>query len=145
MSQTEANKGFLNELFSLRIHKRTQGKLVRQVTAYAIAAVVAIGAYTMSQGWLSDQRPEIRLGIPVALTLIGAWVAFRLVNYVPFAEFLISVEAEMERVSWSGKDELYRATLVVIGMMFLLGGVLYLYDLFWVQILSLLKVLRFQI
>jgi len=110
MSQTEANKGFLNELFSLRIHKRTQGKLVRQVTAYAIAAVVAIGAYTMSQGWLSDQRPEIRLGIPVALTLIGAWVAFRLVNYVPFAEFLISVEAEMERVSWSGKDELYRAT-----------------------------------
>jgi len=30
-------------------------------------------------------------------------------------------------------------------MMFLLGGVLYLYDLFWVQILSLLKVLRFQI
>ena len=41
MSQTETNSGFLNELFSFRIHKRTQGKLVRQITLYAIIAVVA--------------------------------------------------------------------------------------------------------
>ncbi len=142
MSQTNANPGFLSELFSFRIYKRTQGRLVRQVTAYAIAAIVAIGAYTLSQGWLMDQSEGVRIGIPAVLTLIGAWVAFRLVNYLPFAEFLISVEAEMERVSWAGKDELYRATLVVIGMMALMGVVLYAYDLIWVQVLGLLDILK---
>jgi len=142
MSQTEIKTGFTNELLSVRIHKRTQGKLVRQITAYSIAGIVAIGAYTLSQSWLSDQVAGIKFGIPVALTLIGGWIAFRLVNYLPFAEFLISVEAEMERVSWAGWDELIRATSVVIGMMAILGVVLYVYDLLWVQILSLLNVLR---
>ena len=142
MSQTNANPGFLSELFSWRIHKRTQGRIVRQVTFYAIAGVVAVGAYTMSQGWLMDQSQGVRIGLPVVLTVIGAWLAFRLVNYLPFAEFLISVEAEMERVSWAGKDELYRATLVVIGMMAMMGVVLYAYDLIWVQVLGLLDVLK---
>ena len=142
MSQSDANTGFLSDLFSLRLHKRTQGKLVRQVTLYAIAGGVAVGAYTLSQGWLADLSRPVQIGIPVAITAIGAWVAFRLVNHLPFAEFLISVEAEMERVSWAGKDELYRATLVVIGMMLIMGVVLYAYDLIWVQVLSFLQILR---
>jgi len=69
-------------------------------------------------------------------------LAFRVVNYLPFAEFLISVEAEMERVSWAGKDELYRATMVVIGMMMLLGAVLYAYDMILYQILHSVGVLK---
>ncbi|MCA9097585.1 MAG: preprotein translocase subunit SecE [Planctomycetaceae bacterium] len=142
MSQTEANSGFLNELFSFRVHKRTQGKLVRQVTLYAIAGVVAVGAYTLSQSWLLDQSRGVQIGIPVVLTLLGAWIAFRAVNYLPFAEFLISVEAEMERVSWAGKDELYRATMVVIGMMMMMGVVLYSYDMIWYQILRSIGVLQ---
>jgi len=142
MSQTETNSGFLNELFSFRIHKRTQGKLVRQITLYAIIAVVAFGAYNLSQSWLGDQSRPVQYGIPAVLVLMGVWLAFRVVNYLPFAEFLISVEAEMERVSWAGKDELYRATMVVIGMMMLLGAVLYAYDMILYQILHSVGVLK---
>ncbi len=142
MSQTEANRGFLNELFSARNYKRTQGKRVRRATLFAIVGVIAFGAYTLSQGVLVDQTRGIEIGVPVALTAIGFWLAFRLVNYPPFAEFLISVEAEMERVSWASKDELYRATFVVIGMMLMMGVVLYAYDLIWYQILVAIGVLR---
>lgn len=142
MSQTEAKVGFLNEMFSVRIHKRTQGKLVRQVTGYAIAGVVAVGSYTLAQSLLLGSPPAVRIGIPVGITLLGCWIGFRLVNYLPFAEFLISVEAEMERVSWTGKDELYRATVVVIGMMLMMGVVLYAYDLIWIQVLRFLGLLR---
>ncbi len=67
----------------------------------------------------------------VALGGLGAWMVFRVVNYPRFADFLISVEAEMDKVSWAGRKELMRATVVVIAMMFLLGLTLFVFDLFW--------------
>ena len=45
-----------------------------------------------------------------------------------FADFLISVEAEMNKVSWPSRGELYRASLVVIVVIFLLVAILFGYD-----------------
>ena len=39
---------------------------------------------------------------------------FRIVHFPPFAEFLIATEAEMNKVSWTNKDDLIRATTVVL-------------------------------
>ena len=39
------------------------------------------------------------------------WIIFRLVQYPPFVEFLIATEAEMNKVSWTSRDDLYRATI----------------------------------
>src|SRR5690606_24459091 len=100
------------------------------------------GAWSASLGPLSSYDTPIRTGVPVAISLVGVWVAFRLVNYPPFADFLISVEGEMDKVSWASWPELYRATIVVILTMVFLGAVLYAYDLIWYNILSALRVLR---
>ena len=45
-----------------------------------------------------------------------------------FADFLISVEAEMNKVSWPTRTELIRASIVVILMIFLLAAILFAYD-----------------
>ncbi len=66
--------------------------------------------------------------VPCRLAL-GAWIAFRIVNIPSFADFLISVEAEMNKVSWPSRGELYRASLVVIVVIFLLTAILFTYDL----------------
>jgi preprotein translocase subunit SecE len=66
---------------------------------------------------------------PVVLLALGAWLAFRIVNIPRFADFLISVEAEMNKVSWPSRGELYRASLVVIVVIFLLTAILFTYDL----------------
>ncbi|MFO1023040.1 MAG: preprotein translocase subunit SecE [Planctomycetales bacterium] len=142
MAKSETANGLVNELFSAGIYKRTQGKLARQGTAIAIAAIVIMGAYTLSQTFLSNASQQIRIGVPVAISLIGCWFAFRVVNYIPFAEFLISVEAEMVKVSWASKQELYRSTLVVLGTMFFLAAILMVYDLLWYRILNFLNILR---
>jgi preprotein translocase subunit SecE len=115
--------------------------LARQLTAAGIAAVVVAGAYVLSQGPLAGMAQEVRIGIPFLITLAAAWVAYRLVNYPRFAEFLISVEAEMGKVSWAGKDELYRATIVVLSTMLFLGVILFFYDLLWQKILFWIHVL----
>jgi preprotein translocase subunit SecE len=132
----------VNELASARIYKPNQGKLVRQLTAVALGLLLFFGAYTWSQGWLASQDTAIRVGLPAAVAAVGAWLIFRVVNLPRVAEFLISVESEMDKVSWASKHELYRATIVVICTMFFLGAILYVYDLIWYQILSYIRVLR---
>ena len=72
----------------------------------------------------------------------GAWAIFRAVNYPRFADFLISVEAEMDKVSWSSRQELYRATVVVVVTMFCLGAVLFLFDVFWQNFFEIIKFLQ---
>jgi len=74
--------------------------------------------------------------------VIGVWVAYRVVNIPRFADFLIAVEAEMNKVSWPTKTELFRASTVVIVVMFGLAATLYLYDIVWQQLVSALGVFK---
>ena len=64
------------------------------------------------------------------------WASYRLVNVPAFADFLIAVEAEMNKVSWPTRMELFRASMVVLIMMFALGFILAGYDIFWKLLLS---------
>ncbi|MBW3542220.1 MAG: preprotein translocase subunit SecE [Planctomycetes bacterium] len=130
-------------LLSFGLYKRNQGRLTRQLTALAVVLVICFGAWTLSQGPLSDYRtPLVRVGVPLALSVLGAWFAFRLIHLPRFADFLISVEAEMDKVSWASREELHRATAVVIVTMTFLGIVLLMYDFIWVWLFTLLGVLK---
>jgi preprotein translocase subunit SecE len=144
MAKSKTGNGLLISLVSVELYKRNQGRLTRQLTALALLLVLFYGAWTLSQGPLSNYAPRtgdppetvawktaVQVGIPAAICVIGAWVIFRLVNYSRFADFLISVEAEMDKVSWSSRDELLRATAVVLITMVFLGFVLLMYDIFW--------------
>ena len=61
--------------------------------------------------------------------LVLGWLLFRLVQYPPFVEFLIATEAEMNKVSWTSRDDLYRATTVVLLTVTLMS--LYLFGVDW--------------
>ena len=56
---------------------------------------------------------------------------FRVVNMPRFADFLIAVEAEMNKVSWPSRSELVRSSIVVLITIFVLAVVLFAYDMFW--------------
>lgn len=132
---------FWSELFRASRYKPNQGRLARQLTAAALGLIIGVGAYMLSQGPLSSSNVPLRVGFPSLLAAAGAWFIFRLVNYPSFAEFLISVEGEMNKVSWASKQELYRATIVVLSSMCFLGLVLYVYDFMWMWVLTSIGVL----
>ena len=136
------NGSFWSELLKVDLYKRNQGRLARQLTAAGLGALVIFGTYVLSQGPLVGYGASVKSGVPVVITGIAAWIIFRLVNWPLFAEFLISVEAEMNKVSWAGKQELYRATIVVLSTMLFLGIVLFIYDKAWLWILSEIGVLQ---
>lgn len=239
MANPQNGSSFRAELFKFTLYKRNQGRLVRQLSAVAVAVLIFFGCYTLSKGpmsgfvnsyltttvryvgespdaaldqsiesmvgkhgghladseaggryrtltfhfptstrWsrdpdlvrdmaegsqafvgdvvakypkkvqISNPRPQSRravgiaIGIPVLLCLVGLWLVFRAINYPRFADFLISVEAEMDKVSWPGRPELYRSTAVVVSTMFLLGFMLLAFDVWWKWFFELIYFLR---
>jgi preprotein translocase SecE subunit len=63
------------------------------------------------------------------ILLFGLWFGYRLVHWLTFADFLISVEAEMAKVSWPGPAELRSSTIVVLVVFLFLAGLFLTYDL----------------
>ena len=142
MSTREKNAAaapMMRELFSLGVYKRSQGRIARQVTFGILAVVIALGAWRLSVYELGSNA-WMRFGLPGALLLLGWWIAFRLVNLPSFADFLIAVEAEMNKVSWPSRGELFRAVLVVIFFIVFLAAILAVYDIVWRVLLTALGV-----
>ena len=134
-----ARASFLQDLFQFGVYKRNQGRVVRQVTFAAMAVTLLLGSWQLFdvlQVGRSQWRlvPGARHGVhPARRAPAGrrCGSAYRLVNFPQFADFLIAVEAEMNKVSWPSRTELIRSSLVVIFMMFFLAFVLFGFDLIW--------------
>ncbi|TWT59399.1 preprotein translocase subunit SecE [Rubinisphaera italica] len=131
MSKSKSSSGLLAEMFSASLYKRAQGQQVRQVTGLAIAAVFIVAAWTMKINLLSGLDPNLQLIIPTVTGALGCWFAYRIVNYPRAADFLISVQGEMEKVSWPTWPQLWRATIVVLVVMVFLAVSLFAFDVIW--------------
>jgi len=130
------------EILSASLYKRNQGRVARQITFAALGLVVGLGVWRLSQliplwfGPGAGAAPAGDLGmvrflVPGLMLAAGLWICFRIVNLPRFADFLIAVEAEMAKVSWPGKAEVVRSSVVIIFLMFALAAILAMYDLFW--------------
>jgi preprotein translocase subunit SecE len=134
---------FLTNLVRPDLYKPMQGRHARIYTAVALGLVVALGIWKFHDT-LNDYAVATRFGAPAAVGLVLGWVIFRLVQYPPFVEFLIATEAEMNKVSWTSRDDLYRATTVVLVTVTLMAVFLFGVDWLWANLLSLLGVLKFS-
>jgi preprotein translocase subunit SecE len=128
---------FVQELFRVGVYKRNQGRIARQATFAALAVIVALGAWSLSE-FLQDKRPVFHYLVPFVLLIAGVWASFRIVNMPSFADFLISVEGEMNKVSWPSRVELFRASMVVMVVIFFLAATLFMYDVVLKEILNVL-------
>jgi preprotein translocase subunit SecE len=136
---------FIQELLNVGLYKRSQGRITRQVTFAAMAVIFAIGFYRMHQILLNQEVGAKLYGmaywLPGILVLSSWWICYRLVNLPSFADFLIAVEAELNKVSWPTRTELVRSSIVVLISLLLLAGVIFGFDLIWKAIFSWLGVI----
>lgn len=126
---------FVQELFRFDLYKRSQGRIARQVTFAALAVIFALASWCLYD-YYALSGLTVQYGISGAVLLGGLWASFRVVQMPSFADFLISVEAEMNKVSWPTWPELFRSSMVVILMIFILAAILFLYDLTWKFVLE---------
>jgi preprotein translocase subunit SecE len=152
-----AEAGVLHEMFRVEVYKRSQGRITRQVTFAVLAATIALAAWSLwnfmsatrfSQSFLGMNveavvdAAQLRWLLPAVLLLAGIWISYRVVNLPRFADFLIAVEAEMNKVSWPSRTELFRSSMVVIIVIFVLAFLLFSYDIIWQSVFRAIGVLK---
>jgi preprotein translocase SecE subunit len=141
--------------FSVAAYKRMQGQRVRRGTILGILILAGAGVYTLlshkiletaSANWevslpFTHGRtllllPDVRFTLPLLLAAASLWLAYRVVNFPVFADFLIATEAELNKVSWETRRRLVQDTVVVLVTMLLLTGFLFVMDSIWINVLS---------
>jgi preprotein translocase SecE subunit len=91
---------------------------------------------TVTPGQSFMLLPHLRFTVPLLLALAALWLAWRVVNFAPFADFLIATEAEINKVSWTTRKRLVQDTIVVLTTVILLTLFLFVIDILWGWILS---------
>jgi preprotein translocase subunit SecE len=133
---------FLMNLARADLYKPMQGWYARVYTVLGLGLIVAAGAWKVFDASI-EYSLALRFGLPAIFLGALGWVIFRIVHFPPFAEFLIATEAEMNKVSWTSKDDLIRATTVVLATVVLMTVFLFVVDTVWTLLLRAIGVLGF--
>lgn len=136
---------FLINLFRGTLYKPAQGWNARLWTGLGLGLLVLVGVWRLYES-LKDgvHNTVLRYSIPVLVGVVFGWLVVRILHYPPFADFLIATEAEMNKVSWTHKDDLIRATVVVLVTVLFLTAYLFGVDWVWSSLLQLIGVLKFE-
>lgn len=86
--------------------------------------------------------PGVKYTLPLLLAAAALWLAYRIVNFPVFADFLIATEAELNKVSWTTRRRLVQDTIVVLVTVVLLTVFLFFVDQLWAFILTRVGVLH---
>ena len=119
----------MSSLFQFGLYKPNQGRVVRQVTFLSATLLSCLVAWEVKRSFSGLGNAGWFVMMAVAAVLV--WVVYRVVNYSVFADFLIAVEAEMNKVSWPTRRELWNASLVVMFVIFSMAAFLFLFDAVW--------------
>ena len=133
---------FLLNLSRTELYKPMQGWYARVYTALALGLIAAAGGMRVYEA-SNEYNAYWRFGLPALFAVVFGWLIFRIVQFPPFAEFLIATEAEMNKVSWTSKEDLIRSTTVVLMSVVLMAVFLFVVDRLWTFILQVLGVLQF--
>ena len=137
----EQNRGgFWSELFQFGLYKPNQGRIVRQVSFFTIALLGLLSAWEVKRSSLLSGMGQGGWLVMIALAAVLIWFSFRIVNYSVFADFLIAVEAEMNKVSWPTRTELWNASQVVMFVIFAMAAFLFLFDGIWTFIFEVIGI-----
>ena len=146
MGKAKAETGsFRQELFQFGLYKRNQGRIARQVTFAAMGVIAGMGvwglqgvlensdgfAWLLRQTGLARSQATRAWAIPIGIFSLAIWLSYRMVNWPKFADFLIAVEAEMNKVYWPSRSVLFRSSMVVLFVIFFLAMLLFAYDFMW--------------
>jgi preprotein translocase subunit SecE len=124
------------------VYKPMQGWYVRVYTALGLGLIAGAGVWRIYDTTREFETYWHYGLISVSAVVLG-WLIFRIIHFPPFAEFMIATEAEMNKVSWTSKEDLVRATTVVLTTVVIMAVFLFLVDTLWTYLLQWIGVLQF--
>jgi preprotein translocase subunit SecE len=128
-------------------YKWGQGKNTRLYSAVATAIIAGIGCWILYQKLTAAINVSETIGLWITVTVplgvfgLAALGLYWLVNKPKVADFMISAEGELKKVSFSSKREITVSTFVVIIVVFLTAAMLgladFCFNLFFATVLGI--------
>jgi preprotein translocase subunit SecE len=114
----------------LKIYKRGQGYYTRLYSALVAFAILATGCFALYMN-LSTGNVWVKAFVPAGVCVGFSWLIYWIVNKPSIADFMISAEGEIKKVSWSSRKEIIASTTVVIIVVALMSAMLFAADAFF--------------
>jgi preprotein translocase subunit SecE len=129
------------------LYKPGQGYYTRWLSAAGFGAVVLAGVAWMWERltvWVDGTYLLYwQGGMAAGVILLTAALFYYLFGVNKrIVQFCIDTEAEMNKVNWPSRKEVVGSTLVVIGGTFLMAGLLFLVDIFFIWLFTAIGVLE---
>ena len=138
---TGTSGDFFRAVMSSQAYKPGQGNKARYGTIGSLAVLIGFGMYSMSRV-NATSGPVMEWGVPAVVGVVLFWLAYRIVHFPRFADFLISTEAEMNKVSWPTRGEVKVSTIVVLVTCFLIASFMFVADRMWQAVLTFFGFLK---
>jgi preprotein translocase subunit SecE len=121
---------------NLNIYKPGQAKNTRLWTAGLAFVIGAYGCYVLHLKLKAFNNIWMETLIPFGLCAVIALVIAWLLNKPSVADFMISAEGEIKKVSWSTRKEIIASTSVVVFVMLSIAVFLYTVDMLFVFVFT---------
>jgi preprotein translocase SecE subunit len=128
-------------------YKWGQGKSTRLYSAISMAILAGIGCWRVYQKLTATMDVTTALGlwvtvtVPLGIFALIAGLLYWLVNKPTVADFMISAEGELKKVSFSSKREIAVSTFIVVIVVVLtaamLGAADFCFNLFFADVLGI--------
>lgn len=126
-------------------YKKKQGKPSRQIAVCALAGCLAWLLIQVCSVFVSRQTGVLWLLTCVTMIVVSLVAAFAFISRAKVADFLISVQSEIDKVTWPSLSEVKRATVVVLVLIVAMAVVMFTFDLVWqwfFQVTGFLQIYR---
>jgi preprotein translocase subunit SecE len=99
----------------LEIYKHGQGKYTRLWSGVGAAAIIGLGCFRLYEklGVVTNNL-WMQTMIPAVLFVALGGLLFGVINKPSVADFMISAEGEIKKVSWSSRQEIRDSTFIVV-------------------------------
>lgn len=123
-------------------YKKNQGRPSRQIALCVLIAAISWLLISVSALFVRRQSGIQWLGVCVLVIGVAAWLSVMLLNRPRWADFLISVQSEIDKVTWPSTQEVRRATIVVLVLISSMAVVIFCFDLIWQWVFELVGFLQ---
>ena len=141
---TGTSRELLQTFIGLKSYKPNQGFWARYGTLAVLLVVVIAGAYAAYTQLFAGMASIPRYLSAGAVVAVFGWLSYRLIHWPRFADFLITTEMEMNKVSWPSASEVKTSTIVVLVFSVLMGFFLFGVDWTWQHVLYYIRILEFR-
>jgi preprotein translocase subunit SecE len=112
-------------------YKRTQGRPTRQIALCVAVSLLSWVFISAAAVFIRRQSGVLWLSICLVSVVLASMVSVLFLNRPRWADFLISVQSEIDKVTWPSKSEIKKNTIVVLVLLFSMASIVFVFDLVW--------------